>query len=251
MDYQDVLAEVGAGSAHPGGMNSTETWLKEIKLSTADRVLEVGCGTGRTLLELQRRFGCDVTGVDVRPAMIKKAKQRAKAALQPAKFMTGNAETLHLPDDQFDLVVTESVNVFCDPARSLAEFHRVLRPGGTYVDVEMLVTEPVTPTWRETVKEAYGAVVVPDLVGWKAHYKRAGFDEIRVLAMHRVVPDEAMISDQQYPDMDLTSPGAYRNPNVLSILEMNAKWLDRNHHSMGYGIFLCRKRGAHEMREDN
>ncbi|MDQ0188464.1 class I SAM-dependent methyltransferase [Alicyclobacillus cycloheptanicus] len=242
MDYQDVLAEVGAGSAHPGGMASTELWLQHVSLSPSDCVLEIGCGTGRTLVEVQRRFGCQVTGVDIRPAMIRKAKQRAKLLSIPAKFLVGNAESLRFPSGVFDVVITESVNVFCDPEKSISEVYRVLKPGGHYVDVEMLVTEPVTEAWRETVAEAYGVRQVPDLGGWRTSYRKAGFEDIRVLAMRRVIPDEAMIAEQKYPDpVDLSSKGAYRNPLVLSILEMNAKWLDRNHHALGYGIFLCTK----------
>lgn len=238
MEYQDVLAEVGAGSAHPGGMHSTKLWMHLISLQPTDRVLEVGCGTGRTLLELQRRFGCSVTGVDIRKSMIQKARRRAKEMKQTARFETADAESLPFRDSEFDFVVSESVHVFCNPALSLKEAHRVLSPGGKMVNVEMVVMEPVTESWRAGVASTYGVKQVPDLSGWKRLYFAAGFSSVKTLAMRRVVPDEAMIAEQQDPDpMDLSSKGAYRKAEVLSTLEANAKWLERNHHCMGYAIF--------------
>lgn len=242
MDYQDMLAQVGAGSAHPGGMGTTEQWLAHVDLQPGDHVLEVGCGTGRTLLEVKRRFDCDVTGVDVRPMMVAKAKQRALAMGQHARFVVGNAQALQFASNTFDLVITESVHVFCDSAISLAECCRVLKPGGRLVDVEMVVMEPVTDDWREGVKTTYGATSVPDLAGWKRLYAGAGFTATRTLSMRRVVPDEAMISEQRYPDpVDLSSRGTYHNPQVLSVLELNAKWLEHNHHALGYAVFLNHK----------
>ncbi len=239
MDYQDVLAEVGAGSAHPGGMQSTRIWMKSLNIGPMSRVLEVGCGTGRTLLELERKFGCSVTGVDIRSVMVEKARRRAKEMGQTARFIKANVEALPFPDGEFDLIVSESVHVFCDPDVSLSECRRVLCAGGQMVDVEMVVLEPVTEAWRRDVQNTYGVRQVPDLAGWKQLYSGAGFHNVQTLTMRRVVPDQAMVAEQQDPDpIDLSSKGAYQKTQVLSTLEANAKWLERNHHSMGYAIFL-------------
>ena len=99
------------------------------------RVLEVGCGPGRLSILLTRRHGLHVTGLDLDPAMVERA--RANAA-RPAgehggepSFLVGDVASLAFPDRSFDLVVsTLSMHHWADPTAGLAEIGRVLRPGG-------------------------------------------------------------------------------------------------------------------------
>jgi len=240
LDYQDVLAELGVGSAHPGGFESTADWTQLILPAPTWRILEVGCGTGRTSLYLAERFGCSVVGVDVRSEMVKKARARGRTTKQDVTFLTASAERLPFPDKTFDLVVTESVNVFVRPNKALSEYHRVLVSGGTYVDVEMLVLGPVSDSWKESARQVYGAKHVPDLTGWKALYKGAGFSDVRVVRTKPVQPHES--SDADYPDpVNLGNPNALQSPEVIRILQANATWLETHHKQLGFGIFICRK----------
>ena len=68
----DMLAKLGVGNAHPGGFGETIEQLKNYPIEKGKRVLEVGCGTGRTACFLAEQ-GCEVTAVDIRPEIIAKA----------------------------------------------------------------------------------------------------------------------------------------------------------------------------------
>src|SRR5215211_7729469 len=99
------------------------------------RVLEVGCGPGHLSNRLARRHGLEVTGVDLDPAMIERARANAgrpgSARERRPSFVVGDAASLAFPDRSFDLVVsTLSMHHWSDPAAGLAEIGRVLRPGG-------------------------------------------------------------------------------------------------------------------------
>lgn len=99
----------------------------------ADRhqvVLDVGCGTGLMSKHLVRG-GREVVGVDLSPAMISRARVRG---LPNARFVLGDAEDLPLGDAGFDAVLNLiSFHHYPDPSLAIAEFRRVLRPGGRLV----------------------------------------------------------------------------------------------------------------------
>jgi len=99
------------------------------------RVLEVGCGPGRLSILLARRHGLDVTGLDLDPAMIERARVNAARSAdgdgREPSFLVGDVAALAFPDRSFDLVVsTLSMHHWADPTAGLAEIGRVLRPGG-------------------------------------------------------------------------------------------------------------------------
>lgn len=244
MDYQDMLAEIGVASAHPGGPGLTRFWCNKIDFAKVRHVLEVGCGTGRTLSELALSYNITGVGVDVRPQMVSKAKMRAaQLGIHGTEFLVASADELPFEDNTFDLAFTESVNVFLDqPSRALDEYARVLRDGGLYVDVEMLVMQPVDATWREGVKRVYGARFVPDQTGWKKLYKQAGFRDVKVLTTRSVNPMTVQETELDAGgSVNLTTPGAYQNTEVLVAMEANAKWMETNYRPLGYGVFLCQK----------
>jgi SAM-dependent methyltransferase len=97
------------------------------------RVLEVGCGPGRLSIRLARQRGLDVTGLDLDPAMVERARANAdrlgNGDERRPSFLVGDAASLAFPDGSFDLVVsTLSMHHWADPTAGLAEIGRVLRP---------------------------------------------------------------------------------------------------------------------------
>ncbi|HZA60214.1 MAG TPA: class I SAM-dependent methyltransferase [Actinomycetota bacterium] len=99
------------------------------------RVLDVGCGPGRLSIRLARQHGLDVTGVDLDPSMIERARANADRPgdgnERRPSFLVGDVASLAFPDGSFDLVVTTlSMHHWADPTTGLAEIGRVLRPGG-------------------------------------------------------------------------------------------------------------------------
>jgi SAM-dependent methyltransferase len=98
------------------------------------RVLEVGCGPGHLSIRLARQHGLEVTGLDLDPAMISRARANADRpgsgdGPRPV-FLVGDVASLALPDGSFDLVVsTLSMHHWADPTAGLTEIGRVLRPG--------------------------------------------------------------------------------------------------------------------------
>jgi SAM-dependent methyltransferase len=96
-----------------------------------DRVLDVGCGTGVVALTAGRS-GARVTGADLTPVLLERARENAALADIEADFVEADVESLPFEDDAFDMVLSQFGHMFGPrPDVTLAEMIRVLRPGGT------------------------------------------------------------------------------------------------------------------------
>ena len=101
---------------------------KQINLQHAGRVLEVGCGDGAVLEDLQRQFACAVHGLDIRVAALKFARQ-----IDPGRMALtcGDAANLPYQNGLFDTVFCHFTLLWLqEPLAALKEMRRVTRPGG-------------------------------------------------------------------------------------------------------------------------
>lgn len=94
-------------------------------------VIDVGCGTGRALRELQRVYPrARVHGLDVAEAMLRQARSNFRL-LSRKRLVLGDMERLPFAEHSFDLVFSSLALPWCnDLKRVLREFVRVMRPGG-------------------------------------------------------------------------------------------------------------------------
>ena len=132
-------------------MNVTErsglgSWRRRLAGRARGRVLDLGCGTGRSLQLLDRADS--VVGVDPSPALLGRARRRAPGV----PLVVGRAEQLPFADRSFDTVV--SALVFCsveEPHTALREIRRVLGPGGT---LRMMEHVRSTRSWAARLQDA-------------------------------------------------------------------------------------------------
>ena len=93
-------------------------------------VLEVAIGTGRNLAFYPE--GVRITGIEMSPAMLAIARERANDLGVQAKLLEGDAEHLPFDNQSFDTVLCAlSLCTIPDHAKAIAEMARVLKPGGT------------------------------------------------------------------------------------------------------------------------
>ena len=100
------------------------------------RVLEVGTGPGFFAILLYE-LGCDVTAIDLTPAMLEEAKKNAGTLAGRIKFMEMNAEELDFADTSFDVAVSRNLTWnLPHPDQAYAEWARVLKPGGLLLNFD-------------------------------------------------------------------------------------------------------------------
>ncbi len=141
------------------------------------RWLDVCSGTGDMAAELTRlsRRKTRVFAADFSPEMI--ARARAKPELRRVRFSLAEVKALPFPPQSFDLVTisfaTRNINVSREALlQSLREFHRVLKPGGRFVNLE--TSQPSDPLFRWLVHLYVKLLVKP--VGRAISGSRAGYD---------------------------------------------------------------------------
>jgi ubiquinone/menaquinone biosynthesis C-methylase UbiE len=116
------------------------------------RVADLGCGTG-TLALLLTEEGYDVTGVDVSPEMV----SRARAKVPGVEFVEADASAPPLDPASYDVVLSRHVLwAMPDPAAALSRWQDLLSPGGRLVLVEGSWSTGAGLTGAETVALVQG-----------------------------------------------------------------------------------------------
>ncbi|GAA1995326.1 methyltransferase domain-containing protein [Catenulispora subtropica] len=138
----------------------------ELALPAGSKVLDAGCGIGNVARAMADRHGLDVTGIDILDFNIAEANRRsAKAGLTKAtRFHIGDYHHLPFPDSSFDGLYTMETFVHsADPKAALAEFKRVLKPGGKLVMFEYSRTRDseVSPEANRAMRRVCDEAAMP------------------------------------------------------------------------------------------
>jgi ubiquinone/menaquinone biosynthesis C-methylase UbiE len=112
-------------------------------------VLDYGCGTGATAIQLLAR-GALVTGFDIAHSRLEEACTHVvdKKPSKPASFVQCAAERLPYCDESFDAVLGKQILHHLDLKIAIPEIARVLRPGGRAVFLEPLIHNPILEGYR-------------------------------------------------------------------------------------------------------
>lgn len=135
--YQSGIASYAAFTREVG-LWASEKHVFTKYLQTSDRILDVGCGTGRTTFSLYDLGYQDIRGLDLTPEMIAAAEEIKQERQSPIEFMVGNAKELPFEAAQFDAVIFSFNGLMSIPDgkerfKALQEINRVLKAGGTFV----------------------------------------------------------------------------------------------------------------------
>jgi SAM-dependent methyltransferase len=107
-----------------------ESLCEAVDLQAGSRVLDVACGNGNASLAAARRW-CQVTGLDYVPALLERARERARGERLEIDLVEGDAEHLPFEAAQFDVVLSTYGVMFApDQGQAARELVRVVKGGG-------------------------------------------------------------------------------------------------------------------------
>lgn len=130
-------------------------------------VLDVGCGTGSLSLLLSEA-GHRVTGIDLAPRMVERARSKLRSAGLEGRFLVGDAAEPPTREERFDVVLARHLMwTLPDPQAALRAWVARLRPGGVLVLVE--------GRWRQAGQSAVPYVAEAETLPW---YGGIGAEEL-------------------------------------------------------------------------
>src|SRR5262249_31012955 len=104
--------------------------VKHANVASGQRVLDVACGTG-VVAVTAARAGARVTGLDLTPQLLERARENARIAAVEIDWHEGDVEQLPFEAGMFDVVVSQFGHIFAPrPEVAVGEMLRVLKPGG-------------------------------------------------------------------------------------------------------------------------
>jgi SAM-dependent methyltransferase len=153
LDYPDELGNVPesavesfAGVANPWQLG---------RLNPGERVLDLGSGAGTDSLVAAQMVGEQghVTGIDMTPAMLAKARiAAAEMEVTNVEFVEGEAERLPFSDESFDVIISNGViDLIPDKEAVFSELHRVLVPAGRLQIADVTIENPVSAEGRRNI----------------------------------------------------------------------------------------------------
>jgi ubiquinone/menaquinone biosynthesis C-methylase UbiE len=231
---------------HMGGVPATQHLLDLCGVVPGMSVLDIGCGTGYTACLLAKNYQTRVVAVDVSPRIVEKAQERVfeKGLDKDVALIQADAHCLPFPDDTFDVVVAESVLVFCQVEQAASELLRVLKPAGVLGANELTFLMPPPAQLSTLLFKTLGIHTFQER-DWQSIFQRVGFVDVSstvqktdlwAQAVSHVKVDgiKRYLAASYEGFADATIRGAFFNKDMLVATLRFAS-------TVGYGVYTGRK----------
>jgi ubiquinone/menaquinone biosynthesis C-methylase UbiE len=164
----------------------TEQTLALMDIQTADRILDLGCGTGWASRRMARLApNGEVVGLDLANEMLRRGEE-ASSAFKNVRYVWGSAENIPEADNAFSKVLSvESFYYYADQGNALDELRRVMAPGARlFILINLYKDNHYSLRWQTELKVPVQALSEAE---YKALLEKHGFKNVET----RRIPDRS------------------------------------------------------------
>ena len=225
--------------------NLTDYMLEKAKISESSNVLNVGCGDGEVDVQIVKKIGCKITGIDLSGVRIENAKKKITPNLKnKLKFVHTSATNLPFKNEAFSHVISQSTIYHVhNKQKALSEIFRVLQRGGIFIFDDPF--KPKQNVSKDTQKFVYERLLFDTPFSFKTYQdelKKQGFevDEARDETDNMKKTYQKLIHILEKKIKNNENPKFHERYQYL--VHAYKKTIEAtNKNEIGWGIFVCKK----------
>jgi ubiquinone/menaquinone biosynthesis C-methylase UbiE len=161
---------------------ATRALIERAGVQPGEELLDIGCGSGQTAVNLIVENGVRVVALDIGHALLHQARLHSEQAPGDIELLLTEADAHRLPfrAGVFDVVIAESVIVFCRAEQVLDEAFRVLKKGGRIGINEVTLRQDATEEFRRALMKLrdHPSPTLFREEAWRGALAAAGFSDV-------------------------------------------------------------------------
>ena len=225
--------------------NLTNYMVEKAKISESSNVLNVGCGDGEVDVQIVKKIGCKITGIDLSGVRIENAKKKITPKLKSKlSFIHTSATNLPFDDEAFSNVISQSTIYHVhNKQKALSEIFRVLQRGGMFVFDDLFKPKPNVS--KDAQKFVYERLLFDTPFSFKTYQdelQKQGFEIVEAR-------DETKNMKKTYQKLiQILEKKIKNNENhkyheryqyLVNAYKKTVEATNKN--EIGWGIFVCKK----------
>ena len=259
MSYVDFISLLRETNCCPGGKRTIFRIIQSTFINSQSKVLEIGCNTGFTSLEIARTSKSNVLGIDISEVAVSEANKLLGKDTQDVQdrvtFKTGSSLDIEAKSNYFDLVVAGGATTFMDAkTKAIEEYHRVLKPWGFLSITNFCYLTPPPDSLVQKVSDIIGVNINPwSYEQWCDLFNAYGAFEVYINEKYNIeAENESTVREYVSKFLEKDHLRTLTKPVRDSIYK---RWLNtiqifnRNHEYLGYAFLILRKRHLEEEPE--
>ena len=246
--FDFISKHVGLKVLHPGGNAATVNLIETLSPTKKTKVLDIGCGRGRTSVYMAKKYGCKVTGIDISEEAIEDARHFAKKHKVDhlVSFQVADAMDLPFPDQEFDMTLSQAVLILTDDKHKvIRESSRVLKPDGISGWLELSWKATPSSDFQEKAAKEICARCISNVVTYEMYEQditQNGFQKVQTKKHNMKYRGIAgMIADEGLINGLKVVKKYFANSKVRKRMMRLNNFFRQYPEYIGYGTYIGRK----------
>ena len=225
--------------------NLTNYMIEKSKISESSNVLNVGCGDGEVDIQIVKKIGCKITGIDLSSVRIENAKKKITPKLKnKLNFIHTSGTNLPFENEAFSHIISQStIYHIHNKQKALSEIFRVLQRGGMFVFDDLF--KPKSNISKDAQKFVYERLLFDTPFSFKTYQdelQKQGFEIIEARDETKNMKKTYQKLYQTLEEKITNNENPKFHERYQYLIKAYQKTIEAtNKNEIGWAIFVCKK----------